>query len=213
MTVFSRLREEMGAHFRRLAGAYLFVTVLFTTGVIAGSYGAGALTGSQRAELAGVFETFVGGLARTTEHIPPQEVMAGALQTHLKTAGLIWLMGVTVIGVPVTGLVLAAKGFSVGFAVGFLVRELGLSGAAFSAVAVLPQNLLAIPALMVMAASSVSFSLGARSARHRHRPYSWAREFLGHTLVVALTGVLLLASSLIEGYVCPVLMQLVIGVI
>lgn len=209
MTFLSQFEEGLGRYFRRSAGVYAAVTILFMVGVIAGSLAVNALTTAQQTELVDYFEVFLRGLTRTADSVPPEEVTTGALQSYLKTTGLIWVLGATVFGIPFTGFLLASKGFAVGFAASFLVRELGARGIAFSMVAVLPQNLLAIPALLVVGASSISFAVAARAARRKSRQFSWGREFLGYSLVVFLMALLLMAASLVEGYVSPALMRFV----
>lgn len=213
MTFLGQFEDGLGRYFRRSAGVYALVVVVFLGGVIAGSLAVSALNGTQQTALVDYFEVFLRGLTRTADTVPPNEVTTGVLQAYLKTTGLLWILGVSVIGIPFVGLLLVIKGFALGFAASFLIQQMGARGVVFSLVAVLPQNLIAIPALLIIGASSISFSLSALGSRRRRRHFAWGREFLGYSLVVLIMTVLLLAASLIEGYLSPVLMRFVSRII
>ena len=209
MTFLGQFEDGLGRYFRKSAGVYILVVALFLLGVVAGSLAVNALNGTQQSELADYFEVFLRGLTRTADTVPPDQVTAGALQAYLKTTGMMWVLAVSVAGIPFVGLLLAIKGFALGFAASFLMQQMGARGVVFSLVAVLPQNLIAIPALLIIGASSISFSLATLAARRKRRQFPWVREFLGFSLLILIMAVCLFAASLIEGYVSPALMRFI----
>lgn len=85
--------------------------------------------------------------------------------SQLKYIGFIWLLGISIIGLPLIFILLFLKGVVVGFTVGFLVSQHGWNGLLLAFVSVLPQNLIIIPAFLVMTTVAASFSL--RMIRHQ----------------------------------------------
>ena len=73
--------------------------------------------------------------------------------------GLLWVFGLTIVGSPLILLTVGARGFIVGFTVGFLVQEEAGKGLALAVAGVLPQNLCYIPAFLGASALAFYFSL------------------------------------------------------
>lgn len=74
------------------------------------------------------------------------------LDNVLKTAALLFVLGLTVIGAPLVLGIVFLRGFVLGFTVGFLIQETSLNGLILAAAAVLPpHNVVAVPAIMIAA--------------------------------------------------------------
>ena len=67
---------------------------------------------------------------------------------NIKYMGVIWILGISIIGLPVMLILLFLKGMVIGFTVGFLVNQMGWSGFLLSFVSVLPQNIFIIPVFL-----------------------------------------------------------------
>ncbi|MFP3381015.1 stage II sporulation protein M, partial [Bacillus sp. SIMBA_069] len=78
---------------------------------------------------------------------------------YAKTVAIMWVLGLSIIGLPMILLMLFLKGVVVGFTVGFLVNQLQWQGVTFAMMGILPQNLLVVPALFIVGVSGISFSL------------------------------------------------------
>ena len=70
-----------------------------------------------------------------------------------------WILGISIIGLPVIFIMVFLKGIVVGFTVGFLVNQMGINGFFLSFVSVLPQNILLIPAYLIMGTCAIAFSM------------------------------------------------------
>ncbi len=77
----------------------------------------------------------------------------------MKFLGLMWVLGISIIGLPLILVLLFIKGIVVGFSVGFLVNQMGWGGFLLSFVTVLPQNLFIIPMFIFIAVVAVGVSL------------------------------------------------------
>ena len=203
------LRRTALEHVRRYAGVYFFLVVLFAVGVAFGALAVGALDATQRLELTHYLDFFLSSLDDPEERIPSVEVARHALSNNWRTAALIFLLGLTVIGVPLVPAVVFLRGFIAGFSVGFLVATRGVDGLLISVFAILPQNVLIIPALLVLSAAALTFS--AHLVRPNRQAIPIWTTAVSYLLTGAATFALLGIASLVEGYVSPLFLRLLAG--
>ncbi|MGE5560083.1 MAG: stage II sporulation protein M [Chloroflexota bacterium] len=213
MSFVGQFRNGVVGYLRANTGVYVFCIVIFTVGACFGALAIRALSAVQKAELIDYLQVFLRGLANTGEPVAGAAVLQQALATHWKTAGFIWLLGLTVIGLPAVALVVFTRGFVIGFTVGFLAEQLGYKGVLFALFSVLPQNLLAVPAILVVGASALSFSLLLVGARMQRRRFQFLEEFAGYTAIVAVACVALAGAGLVEAFIAPVFIRLFAGTI
>jgi stage II sporulation protein M len=132
---------------------------------------------------------------------------------NLKYLGLMWILGISIIGLPVILVMLFIKGMVVGFTVGFLVNQLGLKGFLLSFVTVLPQNVLLIPAFIIMCSVAISFTLKiirqlfVKKTSNLEAPFSLFTRYVSVFLCI---GVLAIVASGFEAYASPFLMKNVV---
>jgi stage II sporulation protein M len=203
-----RLEQDLAQHVRENMGVYFFVALLFTVGVIFGAVAVKALTIEQKAELMEYLNLFLRDVAEDGQ-LASQDLLGQAVWSNLKTVGLIWLGGLTVIGLPLALVLLFTKGFACGFTVGFLVDEISWRGLVVAAAAVLPQSLLLIPAVLMVGVGATCFALFA--ARHGifSRRASVAQPFFSYALFFVVAAALVVVAGLLEAYVTPVFMRTV----
>lgn len=201
-----RAGQAFQLHVQNQMSLYLFVVVLFMMGVIFGAIIVNTLSPVQKENLLTYLGHFFRGLDQQTI-AEPKIAFQHTLGSHLKTIGLMWILGVSVIGVPFIFVLLFLKGLVIGFTVGFLVSQLSWQGLWFAFLAVVPHNLLVVPALMMVAVSGTSFSLLLAKNRLIQRRGTIYPQFMSYSvLVTIMVGVLMLASFF-EAYVSPTLMR------
>jgi stage II sporulation protein M len=185
---------------------YVFVSVLFVVGVVFGALLVNALTLDQQQDLAADVQLFV---QRIQEGMLPdggQSLWERAL-FHAKWLILIWVLGLTVVGMPLVLGLDFLKGVLVGFAVGTLVSQHSWKGLLFSLISVAPQNLLVIPALLIASVSAVSFSIYIVRNRLLNRHGTIGQPFAQHTATGALMLLVAVAAAMIESFISPVLLK------
>ncbi len=185
---------------------YVFVAVLFLMGVVFGALMVNALTLEQQQDLSRYMGNFFVSVNEGGEGFQPQTFWEVA-GLHLKWLGLIWLLGLSVIGLPGILILDFLKGVLIGFTVGCLVGQYTWKGLLFALVSVAPHNLIVIPALLISSVAAVSFSLGIiRSRVLLHRGGNVARPFLSYTGLTLTMAAVLMAVSSFETWVTPTMM-------
>ncbi|PTM58593.1 stage II sporulation protein M [Desmospora activa] len=204
-----RASQVLQSHVQNQMSLYLFVVVLFMMGVIFGAVIVNTLSPVQKENLLTYLGHFFRGMAQDSI-AEPRVAFQHTLGDHLKTVGLMWILGVSVIGMPLIYVLIFIKGLVIGFTVGFLVNQLSWQGLWFAFLAVVPHNLLVVPALMIVAVGGTAFSMLLARNRLILRRGTIYPQFLSYSIMVtAMVGVLVLASFF-EAYVSPVLMRWVI---
>ncbi|MCM3077983.1 MULTISPECIES: stage II sporulation protein M [Brevibacillus] len=206
----SRIGQTIQAYAKEHQSLYWFTIVLFTMGIIFGAVLVNSLPLSQKQELHGFLQYFFNtlgqqGIPDTRPHF--QE----SFGHYAKTVGIMWVLGLSIIGLPMILLILFLKGVVVGFTVGFLVNQMQWQGVTFAMMGVLPQNLLVVPALFIIGVSGISFSLRLIKTRLLSKRDGIMPHFVGYTVLVISMLAVLTIASLFETFVSPRLMQLVLN--
>ncbi|ATH92251.1 stage II sporulation protein M [Bacillus glycinifermentans] len=208
------MKELIFQHMKDHLSIYLFVSVLFLMGVIFGAVIVNSMTISQKEDLFYYLNQFFGQLSQG-KAASSKDMFLQSLLHNMKYLGLMWILGISVIGLPVIFIMVFLKGIVVGFTVGFLVNQMGINGFFLSFVSVLPQNLLLIPAYLIMGTCAIAFSMRLIRQLFVKRslteaPVHW---FGRYAFVLVLILVMSVISSFLEAFLSPLLMEKVIDLI
>lgn len=201
------IKSQIGIHFKENLSIYVFTSVLFLIGIIFGAIIVNSLNYTQKQDLFVYLSKFFGQVS--DGQLASASVMFKQSFFHyVKYFGLIWILGLSVIGLPIILILIFLKGIVVGFTVGFLVNQMGWYGFMLSFVSVMPQNLVLIPAFIVVGTTAIAFSI--KMIRHQFVKKAYqpiAPMFLKYTLVFILAGGAVSLSAGLEAYLSPVMMK------
>ncbi|KPL59709.1 stage II sporulation protein M [Rossellomorea vietnamensis] len=201
-------------HVQAHSSIYLFIITLFLMGIIFGAIVVNSLSFAQKEDLYFYLSKFFSEM-EDGSMTSAEELFRQSFLHNVKYLGLMWLLGISIIGLPLIFVLLFMKGVVVGFSVGFLVNQMGWSGFLLSFVSVLPQNIIIIPAFIFIGAISANFSLTLIRKifmRHTSSLQFQMIPFLSRYVIfmVVAIGIVTIAAS-IEAYLSPTLMEAVIG--
>lgn len=208
----SPFRYSIHHHLKNQKSLYLFMIVLFMMGVIFGSIIVNTLDPVQKEGLLHYLGHFFDGLKQDAI-AEPKVVFQHAIGDQLKTVGLLWILGLSVIGIPIVVIYIFLKGMVIGFTVGFLVNQLSWQGLWFAFVSVVPQNLLVIPAIIIVAVSGIHFSITLVKNRLIHHYGTIYPQFISFSMVAATMAFVMVCAALMESYLSPVVMKTAIPMI
>ncbi|MBB5172991.1 stage II sporulation protein M [Texcoconibacillus texcoconensis] len=211
MIALNRWKTTLVTHFQEHQSTYLFTSILLLMGVIFGAVIVNSLHVSHRNDLYVYLNQFFSYM--TEDEWASSSAMFSQSFTHyVKTFGLMWLLGLTVIGIPVILILLFLKGVVVGFTVGFLVKQMGIDGFIFALTSVFPQNVILIPTYLVVTSVALAFSLKLwRQLVFRGRE-SMPQAFISYSSFFIIIIALVATVAAYEGYVSPFFMRWVVSV-
>ncbi|TMU86684.1 stage II sporulation protein M [Bacillus sp. BHET2] len=201
-------------HVQAHSSIYLFIITLFLMGIIFGAIVVNSLSFAQKEDLYFYLSKFFSEM-EDGSMTSAEELFRQSFLHNVKYLGLIWLLGISIIGLPLIFVLLFMKGVVVGFSVGFLVNQMGWSGFLLSFVSVLPQNIIIIPAFIFIGVVSASFSLTLIRKIFMRQTSSMQFQmipFLSRYVIffVVAIGIVTIAAS-VEAYLSPNLMEMVIS--
>ncbi|SFA97662.1 MULTISPECIES: stage II sporulation protein M [unclassified Bacillus (in: firmicutes)] len=209
-----RMYQNVAAiYFRENSSIFLFVVVLFLMGVIFGAVVVNSLSFTQKEDLFSYLSQFFGQVS-DGKVAAANDLFRQSFYHNIKFIGLMWVLGISIIGLPVILILLFIKGMVVGFTVGFLVNQMGWNGFLLAFVSILPQNLIIIPIFIIIAAVSISFSLRMVQMQFMKKYSQPILPLFRRYLTALVVAIILLAvSSAVEAYLSPDLMKTVVHTI
>lgn len=187
----------------QISSVLLFTVVLLVMGVLFGALWVHYIPIQEQQELSSYLKLFFAELP-DLQHTPPlQEV----LFEQLRYLFVLWVLGLSVLGFPFIWVMVFAKGMVLGFTVGFFVDQMSWRGLLMAAAAVLPQNLLLIPAILLAATSGILFSFSMLKTLFFRQEGMIRQEFYQYSLFMLAMGVVMSASALVETYASPAFLK------
>lgn len=200
-------------HVREYSSIYMFIIVLFLMGVISGAIIVNSLSFTQKEDLLYYLSKFFGQVADgqiTTSY----QMFISSIMHNIKYIGLIWLLGVSIIGLPLILILLFVKGTVIGFTVGFLVNAMGWGGFRIAIVSVLPQNIILVPVTIFITTLSLALSINIirrvffREIRQPLKPI--LLRYIGALFICI---IFIAVAGAMESYFSPTFMKQMVDVI
>ncbi|MGG1600220.1 stage II sporulation protein M [Paenibacillus naphthalenovorans] len=186
---------------------YIFVGVIFVTGVVFGAVMVNALSLEQKQEITRYLGNFFSIVTQGGLESGTASSIKESFTMHIKWVLIIWLLGLSVIGLPLILILDFLKGVLIGFSVGYMVGTLSWKGLLFAMVSVVPQNLIVIPLLIICSVSAISFSILLVKNRFISRKGTLYEPFMQLSGTILASGFMLIGVAVFEAHVSPVMMK------
>lgn len=203
-----RLKQAVFTSLRRNWFICFILIVFFAAGLVFGALAVKNLNIDQIGELSTYLNSYL-------EKVGDTQLNGSSLKLsfteNLYTFAALYVLGLSVIGLPLIPVVVFTRGFIIGFTVGFLAREKAVKGIIFAFISVVPQNLLLIPAIFIAAVMAANISLLLIRKRFTGTGISLLRPAGFYTLLMlglfAISGL----AGLCETYITPVFIKMAAG--
>ncbi|WP_075982206.1 stage II sporulation protein M [Bacillus massilinigeriensis] len=197
-------------HISEHSSIYIFIIVLFLMGVIFGAIVVNSLSLNQKEDLFYYLSQFFGQVS-DGKVADSRDLFIQSFLHNSKFIGLFWILGISIIGLPVILILLFMKGMVVGFTVGFLVNQMSWKGFLLSFVSILPQNFIIIPIFIIAATMAVSFSLRMVKREFMKKIGQPFLPLFGKYIFSFSIAILfIVVAAAIEAYISPTLIKTVI---
>ncbi|MDD3839173.1 MAG: stage II sporulation protein M [Clostridia bacterium] len=204
----SRLKTFIVEHISNHLMIYIIVFFCFVAGISAGAYTVGSISSEQKEELSDFLKS--SSTILDDDSLDNNIIFKRSLINNFQSLGLIWILGITIIGIPAILIVVGIKGFIIGFTVGFLINQMNFKGIVFVLLSILPQNIIFVPATIVMGVMAISYSLFILRIKKKGK---WVdkqllkRQFLLYILVFFILSIIFLLGCIMESYIAPFLIK------
>ncbi len=200
-------------YFRENPGIFVFMILVIFTGVISGSLLVRFLDEEPVAEITKALNHFFDNLNEyENEILAAPELFRISFYRNCALLILIWVLGLFPAGFLMVLSVLFLKGISLGFTIGVLIHRYSVRGALFCLAAILPHNLLLVPAYIVGTAFAFAYSFYLFKNRY-DRGKTKLTFFTQYCLYMSLVMVVATLGVLVESFITPVFIRLVLPVL
>lgn len=205
----SNIKEFVLRHIYENFKLYLIVIIIFIIGIVAGVIFINNTTGDQATEIQNYITEFI-NLLKQDYHIDTGLLLKKSLSDNFILIITMWLLGSTVIGIPIVMGIVLFRGFCIGYSVSAIIATLGVQkGTLFFTTTMLLHNLIFIPVIICMTISCIKLYKSIMKDKRRE---NIKIEIIRHTLVSIILSLLLIVASLVESYVSTNLLMLSIKI-
>lgn len=199
-------------YFRDNMGIYIFVTSFFLAGIAIGALLVRFLEISYLEELHASFVSFLqSSQLYSKENADFVQLLKNSYQKNFLFLTVTLFLGLFWSGFPFVLLVLLLKGLALGFTVGFMVYNFALKGFLFSLAALLPHNIVLIPAFLFAATIATTYSYMRFKYRFSSRKSLPEFHFGEYCLLGLLSFFIIFIGGFVEAYLSPVFIRLVVS--
>lgn len=204
------IKRNLAHHVKSHAIIYLFMCTLLLSGIIFGAVLVNSMSFIQKQDLFFYLERFF-NYTVGEQDMDRLELWKGSFLYQLKYLALLFLLGLSIIGLPIIWILLFIKGLVVGFSVGFIVNQLGMEGLLFSSLTIAPHNLFIIPIYLIAGTLAMIFSLISLKKIFSRRNVDSLREpFVNYIVIFSILIIISAGASFLEAYVSSSAMEALI---
>ena len=142
----------------------------------------------------------------------PTEVFKNAMFSNLRLVFCVWVAGTFIWLSPLIIIECLFKGFGIGYTIAYLSAVGGLKGFLLSALSLVIQNIIFIPAIIMFSVMQINFSKKIYKLKNPSSQYRQRKKIITNNLC---TFALMLSigtlCSVLEAYVVPVLIKPICG--
>ena len=173
--------------------SYFIVIIIFTVGIFLG------VMFINQTENKSEIEKYINTYVDETKALQNGDYL-GELQKDIKSniilVFLLWFSGTTIIGIPIVLGIILFRGFCLGYTIASCVYVLGkMKGIIFIIITIFLQNIIFIPALMVLGVSSIKLYTSIVKDRRRE---NIKLSILKHSIISFIIMVILILTSIIK---------------
>lgn len=186
---------------------YFIITLIFLIGIFLGVMFINNTTYEQKMEISSYINTYMEAFEQNTSN-NNLELMQNNLKDNITLALIMWFVGSTIVGVPIIFGIIAFRGFCLGYTISATTMVLGITkGIGFTAISIIMQNILFIPAIISLGVSSLKTY---KSIVNDKRRENIKLELIRHTAFCGLMTLILFISAVVETQISTNLLRAVI---
>lgn len=205
----SNIKDVILRHLYENIKLYIIVTIIFVIGITTGVIFINNITGEEATEIQSYITEFI-NLLKQGYHVDTGALLKKSLSDNLILILVMWLLGSTVVGIPIVIGIVLFRGFCIGYSVSAIIATLGVQkGILFFIVTMLLHNLIFIPVIICMTISCLKLYKSIMKDKRRE---NIKLAIIRHTLISIMLSILLVIASLIESYVSTNLIMLTVKI-
>lgn len=120
---------------------------------------------------------------------------------------IIWILGISIVGIPIIVFILFLKGFIFGFSISSIILNYGIKGIIIGIISQIPHNLILLISLLLISFYAINFSIHLFQVLFFKKDISLALRFKRYNQITLICFISIILCSLVETFLIPFLMK------
>lgn len=204
----NKLSSLINGHIKNNFWLYVISILCVFTGVVLGIYSVRYMGGFEKSDLLSYLKNFTTTIGSGSVNY--KSIFLETLKNNVPIILAVWFLGLTMIGIPVILIIDIIKGFTIGFAMSFIISGMGIKGMWISLLGILPQNIIYIPCIIFSSVLAMEFSLMIFKDRSGLK---WKSNvlvrFTSYSVCFLLVTTVMFIGFFMEAYLTPNMIKLI----
>ena len=197
---------------KELKKKYLFLIIIVIFGIVVGILFSNILSSDDSKLVTNKITDFFNNLKNDTP-INYLKNLLNSIKNNLIYISIIWILGLSVIGILFNNFILFFKSFILGFSIGSIINIYLYKGLILSFLYIFPSLLLNIFVLLIMVYYANDFSIRLFNLIFRKKEFHFSLLIKKYSKILLYLSIVLIISSLIETFIMPFSIKLFIFLI
>ena len=185
---------------------YLFLLIVFLIGIIFGSIFITILDEPDKVTVLDQISLFFEQIK--VNKIDYLGVLKNSLTSNLLYIALVFLLGISIIGIPVVIFMLFLKGFMIGFSIASIVAKYKIIGILGSLTYIFPHIVISVLVIFMLSYYALRLSFNIFRAVIEKKTINFSEIISRYSMIMLIGVVIMVIASLIEAFISPHIIKL-----
>lgn len=184
---------------------YLFLTIIMTIGIISGIIFIFFISKEDKSLVKQELELLFSNIK--DNKLNYGNSLINSVSSSLVYLSIIWILGVSVIGIPVVIFMLFLKGFVFGFSISSIIANYGFNGVILGFITQIPSNLILLIIYLLMGFYAINFSIRLFQVLFFKKEVNLSFYFKRYNQIALISLGCIVIASLVETFLIPFLVK------
>ena len=204
-----KLLDKIQSNIRTNKNMLIFLSIVGIVGIVVGTILNIALNSDDSKLVSEYLNTFIYNIQNNT--LDYKGSFINSLIANLGYIIFIWLLGISIIGLPITLFLFFTKTFVLGFSISSIIVNYKLKGCLLALSYVFPHMIINIFIYMILVMYSLSLSLKMLQTIVKRQTLDFKFIMHKYIRILVISIIIIILTSAIEVFVTPILMKLAIS--
>lgn len=184
---------------------YLLLTIIMTIGIISGIIFIFFISKEDKSLVKQELELLFSNIK--DNKLNYGNSLINSVSSSLVYLSIIWILGVSIIGIPVVIFMLFLKGFVFGFSISSIIANYGFNGVILGFITQIPSNLILLIIYLLMGFYAINFSIRLFQVLFFKKEVNLSFYFKRYNQIALISLGCIVIASLVETFLIPFLVK------
>ena len=201
------LNDTIRRHLADNIWIYIIVILMFILGISLGAMTVNNIDEVSKSDA----RTYIEGFLELTSRneLQPAYILKQSIKFNLYFSLVLFFSGLVYLGIVLIPVLIAFRGFCIGFSIAFLTENFGSNGFFLSIGSVLPQNIIYVPVIIIMGVTGLNYSLWTFRNKYFKKCGAIPNLFATYAFSTLILFILLISGCIVEAYMTSLIVRLI----